>query len=79
MHCLGDRDALRANDLGAEKDDRVKFDVPANGKLLINVHLGGPNDTWVKLRQPRDTHGGGGSANGQSNGYTKGHTNSSGS
>ena len=71
MHYLGDRDALRANDLGAKKDDRVKFDVAANGKLLTNVHLGGPNDTWVKLRQPRDTNGGGGSANG--------HTNNSGS
>ena len=44
MHYLGDRDALRANGLGAKKDDRVKFDVAANGKLLTNVHLGGPSD-----------------------------------
>ena len=39
MHCLGDRDALRANDLGAKKDDRVKFDVAANGKLCTNVQM----------------------------------------
>ena len=79
MHYLGGRDALRANDLGAKKDVRVKFDVAATGKLLTNVHLGGPNYTWVKLRQSRDTNRGGGSANSQRNGYINGHTNSSGS